>query len=269
MTKIKNLISGFILIIFILNVGLPISFAQEVEPTAAEIECVSEKPNYEELKKDWLKIKNKESRQYQRAFLKAQEAYHNYVGCLFDYAETSILQTKGARRTNGIVESNTLNTGSIPVLGGLIDWMAPDQACLKSDKLAEVIKNSDPSQMLFPVLQEHSEYKDHLTFLSNTFAGGGSETNAEGQILTGTQQLEKKSILLREVERLKEMEIDSSLLAIDLMLTSLKELRLAFVMHVHFQCTLKFLEKYGLALEKLRKVIVPLPDQLRDASITN
>jgi len=69
------------------------------------------------------------------------------------------------------------------------------------------------------------------------------------------------------IERQRKMEIDSSLLAIDLMFTSLKEMRLAFVMHVHFQCTLKYLEKYRKALEKLRKFIQPLPEKLRDASV--
>ena len=93
----------------------------------------------------------------------------------------------------------------------------------------------------------------------------------KGKILDNAgreKSLTEKSNFIAEIERSTQTEIDTSMVTIDLMFTSLKELRLAFVMHVHFQCTLKYLDKYRDTLGELRKLIVPLPGQLRDASVT-
>jgi hypothetical protein len=114
--------------------------------------------------------------------------------------------------------------------------------------------------MLDPVLAAHSAYREHLEELEEKFSNQATITNK-----TGTE-LEQKRLNYKNLIRQQKLEIESSLLTIDMMFTSLKELRLAFIMHVHFQCTLKYLDRYRRELEELRKIIQPLPDQLRDAS---
>jgi hypothetical protein len=186
---------------------------------------------------------------------------------MFDFAEKVLLKSDGAK-SSGTMDANSLNTGGIPIFSTLIDWMAPDQACLDPLELKKIIQKSEPSQMLAPMLQEHADYRDHLQKIGDEFDGSGLLTGDNGQSLSSLDTLRAKSANLGTVKRQRRMEIQSSLLAIDLMFTSLKELRLSLVMHVQFQCMLSFLQKYRKALEELRNVIEPLPALLEDASIT-
>lgn len=213
------------------------------EVTAPEAFCKA--PDYTVINKAWAETKQKNSKTYNENFELAQNSYHDYIGCMFDFAEEEILQ-----RTNKA-----------------IDWLAPKKACRDPDQTETVINRTSPSQMLGPVLQAHTDYKKYLNQLGQSYSDSGVETDSKGGLLTGTEQYMAKSAFFGNAERKRQMEIDSSLVAIDLMFTTLKELRLAFVMHVHFQCTLKYLEKYRVSLGGLRKLIMPLPGQLRNASV--
>ncbi|MBU0705725.1 hypothetical protein KJ657_02415 [Patescibacteria group bacterium] len=262
--KLINKIIGFLLVfILTLNIGLPISYA-ETEPEKA---CKDKKPKYDELMKVWSETETKNQFAYEDAFEKAQIAHHDYVGCIFQFAINEILQSEGVEQS-GTMAANTTNTGGIPVVSPLIDWMSPDQACLTPKELKNVIQKTEPGQLLDPILQTHADYRNYLQTLGDQFKGTGVITDEDGKPVNQLAAIKIKSANLETVKRQTKLEVDSSLMAIDLMFTSLKELRLSFVMHVHFQCTLKFLDKYRRALEDLRNVIEPLPGQLEDASVS-
>jgi hypothetical protein len=265
MKKLNKIISLLFSFILVINAYAPVSYAQ----TEPEKECQEEKDAYSEsmLLKTWNEAETKDQNAYEEAFEELQIAYHDYIGCMFTFAESEILQSEGAE-DSGTVAANTLNTGALPLVGGLVDWMSPDQACLSDEELSTVIKKSDPSQMLDPILQAYSDYKRTLIKLGGEFDGEGKITDEAGEPLSAFDALQAKSTNIGTLKRQRQMEIDSALLAIDLMFTSLKELRLSFVMHVRFQCMLKFLDKYRRALEDLRNVVEPLPIQLEDASVS-
>lgn len=122
--------------------------------------------------------------------------------------------------------------------------------------------------MLAPMLQAHTDYRDHLNTIGNEFDGSAVMTDEYGNLLKSLDSLRAKAATEGTVKRQRKMEVQSSLMAIDLMFTSLRELRLSLVMHVQFQCALKYLQGYRKALEDLRNVITPLPSKLEDASIT-
>lgn len=273
MKNLKKIIGLMLCLVMFMNMGSPVVLAADI--SEAEEECIELIPDYEKLEKAWVEEGVElNPKTYRKFFEAAQEGHHNYVGCLFDYSKHKILKT-GANRVGGIVKAHTPNSF-------LIDWMNSEQACLGPTEITDIIRSTDPTALLGPVLQAHTDYKNHLNELGQKFNYVGKvregqtgededssdgESEEEGRELSGAEALIAKAAAAGSIARQRQMEIDSSLVAIDLMFASLKELRLAFVMHVHFQCTLKFLEKYRKALGKLRKLIQPLPDQLRDASV--
>ncbi len=264
--KLINKIIGLIIVFTLaLNLSLPISHAETKTETEPEKACAKKKPKYEELMKIWSEAEMKDQNDYEDAFEEAQIAYHDYMGCIFNFAINEILQSDGAE-DSGTMAANTPNTGGIPVVSHLIDWMSPDQACLTSDVLKGIIKKTDPSQMLTPILQAHADYRNHLNAFGSEFDRNGIITDEDRKPVDQLKAIVTKNTNLKTITRQRQIEIETSMLAIDLMFTSLKELRLSFVIHVHFQCTLKFLDKYRQALEDLRDVIEPLPVQLEDAS---
>lgn len=249
MKPTKSIIS-LLLICFLTVSSLPITqvVAQDAKTlTEAEKACVSQKPDYEKLIADWGKVKQKDPSAYESAFEEAQVEHHRYVGCMFDFAEKTVLK------------KDTMEPQY---------WMTPSLACLKEDELKKIIKATDPTQMLPPILEEHAAYKKHLLTIGNDFDSEGVITDAKGEALRQLDALNAKNADIGTLKRARSNEIDSSLMAIDMMFTSLKELRLSLVMHVNFECTLQFLEKYRKALAELRKFIEPLPAQLQNASIT-
>lgn len=239
------------------NVGMVM--AQTNELTPAEQACENLNPIfYQEGKitEAWNFPSPLTDKTYLEHFDKTQIAYHSYMGCLFDFAEAKIYDTEMADAAGG-VQANTANTN-------IIDWMVPDQACLSPNELNKIVQQTSPEEMLASVLQAQADYKNYLNAFTKTFLNKGKILDNAGR----EKSLTEKSNFIAEIERSTQTEIDTSMVTIDLMFTSLKELRLAFVMHVHFQCTLKYLDKYRDTLGELRKLIVPLPGQLRDASVT-
>lgn len=248
------------IIMLVMQASVPVTYAiSEVEQA-----CQDKKPDYDSLLKQWNDSKVKDQNAYQKAFDAAQLGHHDYEGCLFDFAERTVL--KGTKSTN-VMDANLLNTGGIPVFSTLVDWMAPDQACLSSDDLKKIIQQTDPSKMLDPVLSEYSAYRNFLTTVGNDFDANGVLSSDQNQSLTLMDTLLAKQNNSDTLMRERKLEIQSSIMVIDLMFTSLKELRLNFVMHVRFQCMLKFLQNYRKALEDMRLVVGSLPSLLQDASM--
>lgn len=263
MKKYFNKIIGLTLIFALtMSTAAPLAHAA-ITPEGS---CKQFKPNYEELMKTWTDAETKDQDAYEEAFEAAQLAYHDYVGCIFHVAEATVIKSDLAD-SGGTLSANLANTATLPLVS-LIDWNKPDEACLTGDELKKVIQTSEPTNMLAPILDAHASYKNHLNTLGKEFDDSGVSTDKAGNELVGLEALNDKAVRLGSLRRQRQLEIDSSLMAIDLMFTSLKELRLNFVIHVHFQCALSFLEKYRKSLENLRSVVEPLPGQLEDASVT-
>ncbi len=261
--QIQKIIGMSLMFTLFLNGGA-VTFAQDNETlTLAEEACAPLIPNYDEDKEIASLIENAEAINYEvyaAVFERSQLIYHSYVGCLFEYAESTVYKDDKFKQ-RGIVEANTPNTK-------VIDWMVPDQACLAQTEINQIINDSSPEQMLGPVLKAHSDYSAHLNELGESYSSLVFYVGDLPIRATSDEGLYERTSTVERINLERQMEIDSSLVTIDLMFSYLKELRMAFVMHVHFQCTLKGLEKYRKALEELRNLIEPLPDQLRDASIS-
>lgn len=242
MKLIKKITSLSLIILINMQLSLPKTYAQ----TKPEEACISEKERYEELVDEKRTVEIRSQNDYQDAFDEAQKTYHDYVGCMFNFAEETVLMLKDGET--------------------IIDWMKPKEACLKPDKIKEITKDTDPSQLLNPILTAHTKYENHLKRLGDRFDQTGNIVNEQGEpILESSLQL--RASYRESMKRNRQLEIDSSLVAIDLMFTSMKELRSSLVMHVHFQCTLEILERYRKALADLREVVEVLPDKLENASL--
>ncbi len=265
--KFSKKIIGLLLALTIVMNPVVSLAVEDNDQTEAEKECADQKPDYDKLMEIWTNAETQNQKAYTEAFDVAKKAHHDYVGCMFDFAEKEILKSDGAEQS-GVMSANMMHTGGIPLFSTTIDWMSPEEACISKTELKSIIEKSEPNQMLGPVLQAHSDYREHLRDLNTRFGGGGITTNEDGRQLTGIEALNQKSADITTSERQMELEVESSLLAIDMMFTSLKELRLSFVMHVHLQCALKYLNNYRKALEDLRDVIEPLPGKLENASVS-
>jgi hypothetical protein len=259
MKHIKKIIGLALILILATQPVVPLTYAAELTEPEKACQNEAKELNYGELIKTWNDAKVKDQNTYKSAFEEAQTAYHNYIGCMFNFAEGTLLKS----------DSNKAKiTSGFPIFSTVMDWMSPSQGCLKPEELKKLVQKTDPSQMLGPILQSQSDYRNYLNQLMLMFYNSGTYTDAAGAQLSGLNMIQAKSASFGTLIRQNKMEVQSSLLAIDIMFTSLKELRLSLVMHVQFQCTLKFLEGYRKALEELRKVIDPLPALLEDASIT-
>lgn len=265
------------LLILTLNVSwipVPKVNAQETEMTKAEKACQKEAKamDFDKLHEDWAKkLKGKpfDSKAAQNAYELAQEAYHEYVECIFDFAESEILKKKMTSR-QGIGLANTPNTPNVedvPVAGYLIDWMSPATACMEEEAYMKVIEDTNPGATLIPVQHAHYQYEKYLkdTLLA-LYYKNGIEVDSSGKALTGYDQIQSKTNAYKKFESEIENEIENSIVAMDIAFISLRELRTAFVMHVQFQCMLKNLEKYRKVLEDIRIIVDTLPGRLRDAS---
>jgi len=106
-----------------------------------------------------------------------------------------------------------------------------------------------------------------LDKLINLYSFLGEEGGEEGGELTLQQQSDIKTRVITSATRKTDTEKQNALVAMNITFASLKELRLAFVMHVHFQCILNSLDKYRKKLEDVRIIVDSLPFELQDASM--
>lgn len=186
------------------------------------------------------------------SFEKARTQYHDAVKCVFDKSVISILSSAGDD-----LGAATLTAGA-PNFPNLLK---PDVACLNEKPLANLLKDSSPENLLQPLLNLYNKYTEHLQNLM-TIASVYSADN-ETQIRDFANVINKLSIFQHMVEN----EIQNSLVALDAAFISLKEMRQAFVMHVHFQCMLKNLEDYRRVLGNLRTVVSIIPGVIEDCSM--
>lgn len=188
---------------------------------------------------------------FNEGFGKIQEQYHGYVNCIFNYAESEILGKVGV--SQGTIQANTPT----------IDLMDPKAACLDTKKLIEIKNKTTPNQLLYPLLEIHTVYSDYLDALMALYESKGTETKGMAM-----DQLKAMSASLTGIDLAVESEKENALVAMDMAFKSLKELRLAFFMHIHFQCMLNNLEKYRKWLEDIRVIVEGFPGMLQDCSMT-
>lgn len=230
------------------------------EPTEPEKACVELKPSFESEYNDFV-LKFIESPSTELTYdevhnylIDAQVKYHTYVQCFFDYAEDQILDSGGVK-TRGTFQANA---PSFP-------WFKPEAACISEENRKIAIKNSAPSKMLEPLLEVRREYISILDKIVPKYEQEGRESGG-GEIRAWDQLANAKNNASIELRNYIDSETQSSIMAIDISLTTLKELRTAYIMHVQFQCMLNGLEKYRKVLEKIRTIVSCLPMHLQDAS---
>jgi hypothetical protein len=186
------------------------------------------------------------------AFEKASNQYHLYMECVFEGMVKEMLGSAGGD-TSGIFAAHAPD---------LPEWMKPESACQKEETLATLLKESSPEQLVKPLLDKYNTYVDYLLLILKI---GRDKVNPveNGQSVSIAEIAARKLVLRNLVEN----EIQDSLAALDGAFNGVKEMRKAFIMHVHFQCMLRNLELYRHAMENLRRVVSGLPSVIENASM--
>lgn len=271
--NIKKSITSLVIIIIALGLLMPsqMTTAQEAikRPTKPEEGCEDLKPNFGIMYTD-LVIQTLENdteaetsafnaynlETYDTAFNDARDAYHIYVECIFNYAEVKILGSVGASKGTTQALTPNFDPGEAPIIGPAIEWMTK-AACIKQPELKKIKDDTSPDQMLPPLLETYNSYTDHLDKLIGLYSVIGEEEGGE----------DVKTRVIIGATRKTDTEKQNALVAMNITFASLKELRLAFVMHVHFQCILNSLDKYRKKLKDVRVIVDSLPFELQDASM--
>ena len=214
----------------------------ETEPEKA---CSNKAPDFTNMYQTFIKEledgnKNLNSININIEFDKANTKYHNYVECIFGFAERKIVKDN-------------------------FDWYNPQNACLNQEVLKETTTITSPDQMLPPLLNTYNNYTQHLDNILSLYNLKGLENIEKFNAL---QKLNASLDVANKFERKIKEEKENALVAMNISFVSLKELRLAFTMHVHLQCMLSNLEKYRKLLGDMRLKIGILPVVLEDASMS-
>jgi len=224
-------------------------------------DCKTLEPKYpddpkkiDETKIDFSKpYKDKFELNFRVTFEKASNQYHLYMECVFEGMVTAMLSSAGGD-TSGIFAANAPD---------LPEFMKPESACLKEDKLTAVLKSGSPETLLSPLLATYNTYVDYLKMMLQV--GRSNVTVEENGVPLSIAEINARREFLSTT--LVDDEIQDSLAALDGAFNSLKEMRKAFAMHIHFQCMLRNLELYRHAMENLRKVVSGLPSVIENASM--
>ena len=244
----KKCIAIIIGLIFALTTNF-VAVADEASEEKNDIlkKCKDKKPKYEEIL-----IEEPYDLNFRLEFEKARTAYHDYVRCVFDRATIDML---------GSVSGDTKGLTNANLVDFLPKLLNPKTACIKEEGLAKIMTDGSPNELLKPLIGAYYEYVEHLKKLfeqvSLTFTFD-EMTVQNFEILFSRNQVFRLII---------ENEIQDALIALDTSFIILKEMRQAFVMHVHFQCMLQNLELYRRVMENLRTVISALPPIIEDASM--
>lgn len=241
----KKIVSILILLIFtaVAVIAQPLSVSAAIlEDCKAPVYPAEDKP---------LELKPLNDFGYRVAFEKARMNYHTYVECIFNGAVGSLLGSAGGD-TKGIFSANAPN---------LPELIKPGSSCLAETNLTGLLKDGSPANILKPLLEAYNAYAAYLRRLFELESLNPTISASGGKLTEIYSRNQAFSLIL-------ENELQNAIVALNTSFISLKELRQAFVIHVHFQCLLKNLEFYRRALENLRRVISALPPIIKDASIS-
>lgn len=259
MKKLFSLIIGITLLTSLLPVGVLAAGQSEAEKS-----CAEKRPDFTKLMDEWFpkdKLNDLKSNQdiltnsyFQGKLEEAQEAYHSYVECIIQFAQD---------RVWAVAEGSGSSTAPTLSNIGSPDWNKPDEACLSPEELKKVYgQDTSANALVPPLLEAYQEYKDTLEQIVSFYDFFGVSIKG--------QNIDALSVSVSSVNALKRQvntEVESSLVAMNTALSALQELRISFVMHVHFQCMIANLTKYRKLLEAIRTAVLDLPSRLEDASI--
>ena len=203
---------------------------------------------------------------FQEVFEEIQEQYHSYVECIFNYAEIQILGDFQVKFLQGTTQASMPTLGDVPI----IDWLIPEAACIDEKKREEIFLNTSSDALLLPLLRTHNDYSDYLDGLSILYETDGREIiqTESGASTTLVEQVNIMADAYEGINRQIELEKQNALVAMDMAFKSLKELRMALLMHIQFQCIMNDLEEYRRWLEDIRSIVEMFPVMLKDCSMT-
>ncbi|MBU0727647.1 hypothetical protein KKA95_03095 [Patescibacteria group bacterium] len=254
--KVLIIVLSFVLI----GIHIPTGYSEGEELTEPQKECEDKKPDFLEKNEEgiFVLIKTLEDEitagttklnidTLNEKFEDAQNKYHKYIQCIFDYSE------------NRVLEKLIKPDGEYP---------SAEETC--GIDVVSIIGDTNPDQMLTPLLNTYNIYSEYLDELGYIYLRSGRVDSGEGgeNLYNALQQYNILSASFDEFNRKISSEKANALVAMDITFVTLKELRLAFVMHNHFQCMLFNLEKYRNFLGKIRTLVEGLPGKLKDASMT-
>lgn len=188
------------------------------------------------------------------AFEKAREEYHDTIRCVFDIATVQILGS-----ASGI--GDNLKKDDLPSLMNIFkDLNDAEKVCklTETDKFKKMISDSVGfTTLVQPLLEAYDKYKFFIGFLRQEFVNMPIDnSNKDGF----TENYLK-------MEQVFENEKTDSLAALETAFLTLKEMRIAFVMHVRFECILKNLELYQSMMRNIRSIVSRIPSVIEDASM--
>ena len=231
------------------------AFAQassnEALPSAIE-DCGDKSTDYSKEEIDLNKpYQDQNELNFRIAFEKARTDYHAFMACVFEKVVEKMLESAGGD-TSGIFGAHAPN---------LPEWSKPESACVAEENLTNLLKMGSPETLLKPLLEYYNEYVAHLQRLFQDVSNKIVTSN-NGEV----RKFEEMVTRNKTLRLLVENEVGDAIAALDGTFIGLKEMRQAFVMHVHFQCMLKNLEFYRRAMENLRRVISAIPSVVENAS---
>ncbi|MBN2095911.1 hypothetical protein JW752_00735 [Candidatus Peregrinibacteria bacterium] len=204
------------------------------EPESAVLKkCKSQLPSYPKV----IELDPNTHLQFRLEFERVRTQYHEYMNCVFEEATVDIL-------------------GEDPKA-----LLQPETACQSEKKLVDVLKNSSPETLLEPLLKAYHDYADYLNRLVIQVSAN-SESN-----VTTMRDFDLAFQRIQQLRVLVEDEIQNGIVALDAAFQTLKQMRQAYVMHVHFQCMLKNLETYRQIMGHLREVVTIIPNVIIDCSM--
>ena len=191
------------------------------------------------------------------AFEKARTKYHDTVKCVFDIATIKLLGSAA-----GIGKS--VKADDLPDLNQkvLSELNKPDKVCalIEQGTLKDIINQDGPANLVEIMLKSYEYYSAFIRYL---IVQQQNYPSIDSSFL-GFQEVAEHTNALNLI---MENEIQDSIVALDTAFLALKELRLSFVMHVHFQCMMKNLEVYRKMLGNLRTLVMGVPGLIEDASM--
>jgi len=190
------------------------------------------------------------------AFEKARTKYHDTIKCVFDVSAISVL---GSTRGLG----DNIKKDNLPDLdAALADLLKPEKVCaLWPVKLTKIINSNNAETLIKPILESYNKYSAFINYILSKIESFPTISGSSSNVLVSAyDNLDKMKLVMGN-------EITDSLVALDAAFGGLKELRLSFVMHVHFECMLKNLEIYRRMLASLRTIVSTLPSVIEDASM--
>jgi len=183
--------------------------------------------------------------------------YHSFVQCHFDWAENAIFKNDCS------ASEGTWNTEMT------FDWMKwTDINCMSDVK--EFMLATKPAELVYIISNQLSQYNSFLSQLEGILDENKlSDIYISNALRSVDNIFQAREIIGTETPKVKRYlnnERSDSKYAINSAWKGLSALREAFVMHVHFMCMMKKLEKYQKALVNIRQILEDFPSRFKDAS---